>query len=184
TAANGNVTVATTVQPGPVVVNNNTLAYTFSGSPILGASSLVKNGSGTLTISNNNNFPAGAVINSGTVAFGNDAANSDGLGTNTITLNGGTLSMFDSPATAENVLWNLAVPNGATPTLNSDSRCNLYGSLTGNGTLNFTVTSTNTSLYGDWSPFTGRINVTGGGEFHVLNLSGYPNAAIALANTV
>src|SRR6185312_11004477 len=115
TAANGNVTVATTVQPGPVVVNNNTLAYTFSGSPILGASSLVKNGSGTLTISNNNNFPAGAVINSGTVAFGNDAANSDGLGTNTITLNGGTLSMFDSPATAENVLWNLAVPNGATP---------------------------------------------------------------------
>jgi len=91
--------------------------------------------------------------------------------------------MFDSPATSENVFWNLAVSNGATGTFNTDSRCNLYGSLTGSGTLNFNATSTNTSLYGDWSPFTGKINVNGG-EFRVLNLTGYPNTAIALANNV
>jgi autotransporter-associated beta strand protein len=184
TAASGNVVVTTTVQPGPVVVNNTTLAYTFSGSPILGASSLVKNGISTLTISNNNNFPAGAVINNGTVAFANDAANSAGLGTNTITLNGGTLSMYDNAATSENVIWNLAVPNGVTGTFNTDSRCDLYGSLTGGGTLNFNVTSTNTGLHGDWSPFTGKINVSGGGEFRVLNFTGYPSAALALANNV
>ncbi len=183
-AAGGNVVVTTTVQPGAVVVNNGAIAYTFSGSPILSASSLTKNGLGTLTISNNNNFAGGAFINNGAIILANDAANSDGLGTNAITLNGGTLSMFDSLATAENAIWNLAVPNSATGTFNSDSDCNLYGSLTGGGTLNFTVTSTNTSLYGDWSPFTGKINVTGGGEFRVLNFTGYPNAAIALANNV
>jgi autotransporter-associated beta strand protein len=184
TGASGNVTVATTVQPGNVVINNNTLAYIFSGSPILSAGSLAKNGTGTLTISNNNNFVGGAFINNGTIVFANDAANADGLGTNIILLNGGTLTMYDNAASSENAIWNLAVPNCETGTFNSDSRCDLLGSLTGNGALNFNVISTNTSLRGDWSPFTGKINVTGGGEFRVLNFSGYPNAAISLANNV
>ena len=92
--------------------------------------------------------------------------------------------MFDNSATANTATWNLIVPNSATGTLNTDSRSDLFGNLTGGGTLNFNVTSTNTSLYGDWSLFTGKINVTGGSEFRALNLSGYPNAAIALSNNV
>ena len=48
TSTNGNVTVATAVQPGTIVVNNNVLPYAFSGSPIAGSASLIKNGSGTL----------------------------------------------------------------------------------------------------------------------------------------
>src|SRR5262249_28919944 len=152
-STNGNVTVATTVQPGSLVVSNNALAYTFSGSSISGAGALIKNGVGTLTISNNNNFAGGAVINNRAVVFANDTANATGLGTNTITLNGGTLTMFDNAATANSATWNLLVPNGSVAAFNSDSRCDLRGGLAGSGTLNFNVTSTNTSLYGDWSPF-------------------------------
>ena len=47
--------------------------------------------------------PVGAFINNGTVIFANDTANSSGLGSGAITLNGGTLTMFDSPATANTV---------------------------------------------------------------------------------
>ncbi len=183
-STNGNVTVATTVQPGSIVISNNALAYAFSGSAIAGSSSLVKNGSGTLTISSGNSFTGGAFINNGTVIFANDTANSSGLGSGTITLNGGTLTMSDSPATANTVAWNLIVPPGANGSLNADSRCNFSGNLTGSGTLNLNVPGTQTALLGNWSAFTGKINVTGGGEFRVLNLTGYPGAAIALSNNV
>ena len=64
--------------------------------------------------------------------------------------------MFDSPATANTVAWNLFVPPGAYGSLNADSRCNLSGSLTGSGTLNFNVPGTQTALLGDWSAFTGK----------------------------
>ena len=184
TSTNGTVTITTAVQPGTVVVNNNVLPYVFSGSPIAGSASLIKNGSGTLTIGSSNSFTGGAIINNGTVLFANDTANSGGLSVGTITLNGGTLTMFDSAATANTAAWNLFVPSSSFGTLNTDSRCNLSGSLTGGGTLNFNVTGTQTSLVGDWSAFNGTINVTGGGEFRVLNFAGYPNATINLSNNV
>src|SRR6185503_9540318 len=48
-----NVNITTTVQPSIVTVNNNNLAYTFSGTgKISGPAPLVKQGTGTLTISN------------------------------------------------------------------------------------------------------------------------------------
>ena len=184
TSANGNVTIATIVQPGVIVVSNNALAYNFSGSPIVGGSSLIKYGSGTLTMSGSNSFSGGTVINGGAVLFPNDLANASGLGAGTITLNGGTLTMYDNNTTFNSATWNLLVPANTTGTLNSDSRCDLYGSLTGGGIFNFKTTSVRTSLYGDWSAFTGKINVTGGGEFRVLNFSGYPSAAINLSNNV
>lgn len=183
-AASGNVTIAATVQPGSIVVSNNVLAYAFSGSPIVGGTTLIKNGTGTLTISSSNSFSGGAFVNAGTVAFATDLANSNGLGSGTITLNGGTLTMLDSAATANNATWNLFVPTNAIGSFNSDSRCNLSGNLSGSGTLNFNVTGAQTALLGDWSAFTGRINVAGGGEFRVVNLAGYTNAAISLANNV
>jgi autotransporter-associated beta strand protein len=183
-STNGNVTVVGAVQPGSIVVSNSTTSYTFSGGNITGGSSLLKYGSGLLTVSSSNSFSGGAVINGGTIQFANDFANSNGLGTGTITLNGGTLSMYDNATTYNSSYWNVIVPTNATGTLNADSRCNLYGSLTGGGTLNFHVPYVRTSLCGDWSAFAGSINVTGGGEFRVLNFSGYPNAEISLSNNV
>ena len=99
-----------------------------------------------------------------------------------MTLNGGTLSMYDNVNTYNASYWNLIVPVNSTASWNTDSRCDLYGSLTGGGTLNFKVTYVRTSLYGDWSDFDGQINVNGGGEFRVLNFNGYTGAAINLSS--
>jgi autotransporter-associated beta strand protein len=135
-----------------------------------------------LTLGGSNSFSGGTFINGGTIYLSNDIANQFGLGAGAVTLNGGTLTMYDNAATFNSASWNMIVPINSTGTLNADSSCDLYGSLAGGGTLNFNVTSVGTSLYGDWSAFTGQINAFGAGEFRVLNFTGYPNAAINLAN--
>jgi autotransporter-associated beta strand protein len=79
------------------------------------------------------------------------------------------------------------VPTNATGTLNADSCCDLYGSLVGGGVFNLNVPYVRTTLYGDWSAFTGTINVnsdSSGGEFRVSNFSGYPGAVIVLSSNV
>lgn len=50
-ASSGSVTIARTVTPQSITVQNSTArAYTFSGAPIAGAASLVKSGNGSLTL--------------------------------------------------------------------------------------------------------------------------------------
>jgi len=183
-SANGSVTVSTTVQPGNLVVSNAATAYSINGSPITGSGSLLKYGGSSLTLGGSNSFSGGTIINGGTVVLASDLASTAALGTGTITLNGGTLTMFDSSATTNSASWNLIVPTNASGTLNADSRCDLYGGLAGSGSFNFKTTGTHTALYGDWSPFTGTINVSGGGEFQVLNTTGYPAATLNLSNNV
>ena len=183
-STNGNVVIAGAVQPGQVVVSNSVLNYSLGGGVLGGVGQLIKNGSGTLTLGGSNSFSGGTFINGGTIILSNDVANQFGLGTGAVTLSGGTLTMHDDAATANVAGWNVIVPANATGTLNADSRCDLFGSLTGGGTLNFSVPSVNTTLYGDWSAFTGMVNVMGDGDFRVNNSSGYPHAAIVLSNNV
>jgi autotransporter-associated beta strand protein len=184
TSTNGNVVISGVVQPTQIFVTNSILNYTLGGGVLGGAALLVKSGSGTLYLSGSNSFTGGTIINSGTVLLTNDTANQFGLGSGNVTLNGGTLTMYDNATTYNSSYWNLIVPTNSTGTFNTDSRCDLYGSLTGGGMLDFNVTFVRTSLYGDWSAFAGNIKVAGGGEFRVLNLSGYPNAALNLSNNV
>jgi len=68
TSSNGSVTLAGSLQPSSVTINNNLTAYTFSGAgQISGATSLLKSGMGTLTISNTNSYTGGTVISAGTI---------------------------------------------------------------------------------------------------------------------
>ena len=182
TSTNGNVVISGVVQPSQVTVTNSILNYSIGGGGIGGIGQLVKGGSGILTLGGSNSFSGGTSINGGAIYLSNDVANQFGLGSGSVTLNGGTLTMYDNVSTYNASYWNMIVPTNCTGTLNTDSRCDLYGSLTGGGTLNFSVTYVRTSLYGDWSAFTGNINVSGGGEFRVLNFTGYPNAAINLSD--
>jgi len=184
TSTNGSVVISGVVQPAQVLMTNSILNYAIGGGVLGGTAQLIKNGSGTLFLSGSNSFSGGTVINGGAVLLTNDAANQFGLGTGAVTLNAGTLTMYDNATTFNSASWNLVVPANATGTLNADSRCDLYGSLTGGGTLNLHVPYVRTSLYGDWSAFVGSINVTGGGEFRVLNFSGYPGVTISLSNNV
>lgn len=107
---------------------------------------------------------------------------------------------INAPGVPEASTFSLSVPAGQTGTFNADSRSDLYGTLTGGGTLNFNVPWTRTTLYADWSAFTGLINVGTdgfaepnggstvlGGDFRMgtaYNFPGFPLAAVSLGDKV
>jgi autotransporter-associated beta strand protein len=87
-ASSGSVTVTGTRIPASLNINNSTLNYTFSGTgKIGGATSLVKDGTGTLTLSESggDNFTGGIQVNNGTLILDNTNSITGGL-----TINGGT----------------------------------------------------------------------------------------------
>lgn len=185
-----------------------TANLTFSGSAIIGSGGLRKSGAGTLTFNVPNTYAGGTVLSNGVLALGANNANSDGAGgsglgaTNeVITFRGGILQLFGySGGTGNNysTLFNpLNVPAGETGTLrlfprgpgNTGANSGLRSSLTGAGTLNLVVNYVRDNLDGDWSAFTGTINVTpkpsgSGDEMRINNAFGYANAAIFLNDGV
>ena len=151
---------------------------TLSGT-ISGPNGVTYLGSGPVTLTASNSYTGSTLIQNATVNLANDIANQYAFGAGAITLDQGTLNMYDNRNTYNSASWNLVVPAGSTGTLNADSRCYLYGSLTGGGTLNFYPPYVRTELDGDWSGFTGQINVTGS-DFRVNNTYGYGNAWLNL----
>ena len=86
----GNFTVNndSTVTPSAVVINNANANYTFAGSgAIAGATALTKTGTGSLTMASANTYSGGTVVSNGTFVL----ANSAGLGTGTLDIEGGSL---------------------------------------------------------------------------------------------
>ena len=113
----GSVTIAGTVRPLSILVNNNTVPYTFSGpGTIAGTTSLVKSGTGLLVIGVNCTYTGATVINGGTLQMatipvplihlamngtgsinnGDPIADSSGHGFNA-TMNGGGGASYVSP---------------------------------------------------------------------------------------
>ena len=87
TALGGNVNLTTTLIPGFITMNNNTLPYTFTGSgKLTGTMSLDVSTGGKLTIANSgsNDFTGPIRINSGTLQVGNGGAEGN-LGSGAIT---------------------------------------------------------------------------------------------------
>lgn len=66
------------VEPGSVVFNNNSKAYTLTGGPINGPTSLVLSGSGIVTLDNSNNFTGGTDVEAGTLILAGPAALEEG----------------------------------------------------------------------------------------------------------
>ncbi|MEO5712743.1 MAG: autotransporter-associated beta strand repeat-containing protein [Luteolibacter sp.] len=182
------IAIPTPVTPRSTLVNNTTRAFTLAAG--LNGGSLTKSGTNTLTLSGANTFGGGLTLNAGTIALGTEAANANGLGTGTVTMNAGVISMRDDISTYNDFNANLVVPSGSTARLNADGRVDMYGTLGGAGTLNFYVPWIRTTLYNDWSAFTGTINVitdADGGDFRMGTNYGYPgfaNAALVLADKV
>ncbi len=167
-------------------VYNAAAQLTIAGQ-ITGSGALRKLGAGGLALTASNSYSGGTILDGGQISLGGDLANRYGLGTGTVTFNGGTLSMYNDTASYNSAYWNMVVPANATGTLLADGRCNLYGSLTGAGTLNFYTPYVRTELDGNWSAFTGRINVSAdsdGGDFRVNNTYGYANASVWLGDRV
>ena len=185
-----NVPVSLTggLQPASILVSA-AKNYTFGGAGALaGAGSLSKSGTGLLTINTTNSHSGGTVIASGTLVAGNIGANSAAWGTGPVTFMGGTVQ-FNGYGGSTGTGWGgmtnrLNVPAGQMGTLLLPPRWG-YSSpftspLTGGGTLNVTVDYIRDYFSGDWSAFSGQINVSprsGTGDFRIDNTGGYVNAA-------
>jgi autotransporter-associated beta strand protein len=148
-------------------------------------------------LNNTNYYSGGTIISNSSIIVPNGAANivnNGAWGTGPITLMGGT-AQLNGYAGNNGFYWgvlsnDLAVPSGQTGTLLCPARIagsGLSGKLTGGGTLNVTVDYVRGLLSGDWSAFTGQINVSprsGTGDFRINNAYGYANAAIYLNSGV
>ena len=190
------ISVANAPQPA-LVIFNASRNYTLSGTgSISGTNQLIKMGSGTLTIDNTNLYSGGTIISNSTVLCGTTNANNTGWGMGSIILMGGTVQ-FDGYGGANGVPgWagctnTINVPSGKTGTLLLPPRFGysspFTSALTGGGTLNLTIDYVRDYFSGNWSAFTGRINVTprsGTADFRIDNSAGYANAAIFLNNGV
>ena len=153
---------------------------------IVGAGALQKLGPGTLALTGSNSYSGGTLISAGTVSLGGVIANQRALGTGLVTISNAALRMYDDDDNWETCTWNLNVPAGSTSTIYGDRRCTLTGSLIGGGTLNFYVPYVRTEFNGNWSAFTGLLNITtdsDGGEFRILNTTGYGNCVVNLTTT-
>ena len=154
---------------------------------VSGSGSLTKSGAGTLILATANTHSGGTFLQAGTLVLASDTSNTSGLGSGGITLQGGILRMYDNILTYNTSAWPMSVPAGASARFETDGRCFLTGNLTGSGTLDFNTPYVRTELNGNWSAFTGTINVTtdaDGGELRINNAYGYANATVNLATLV
>jgi autotransporter-associated beta strand protein len=88
-------------QPNSLTISNVTKAYSFSGAGIGGPATLVKRGTGTLTVVNNNNNTGGTQIQGGTVQVGDGAT--DGAITAPILDNGALVFNVASSSAATDI---------------------------------------------------------------------------------
>ncbi|MBU6223035.1 MAG: autotransporter-associated beta strand repeat-containing protein, partial [Planctomycetes bacterium] len=157
-----------------------TLSGVVSGTGVLN-----KTGAGTLALSGSNSF-AGSVLSAGTVSLGGVA--NTGIGTGSVTFQGGVLNSnaaggSDPGGGGYGFSNNFIVATGQKGTINLPFRGNNTGSLTGSGTFNVNVHGTRDDFAGNWSSFTGQINVgtmTGAGDFRLNTTSGFGTAAVNL----
>lgn len=137
---------------------------------VSGAATLVKLGGGSLAFNvSSNTYTGGTIIGGGSVYIGSVANGHAGTGAVTLT-NNGKIVMFSGenavdPGGAGGSFSNaFVVPAGETGTIWGSWRMTgaaaLGGPLTGGGTLNFRVNGIRCEIAGNWSAFTGQINVT------------------------
>jgi autotransporter-associated beta strand protein len=132
---------------------------TFNGDirDSVGTLTIVKDGSGTLTLGGANTFSGGVILDGGAL----NLTNLSGAGVGTITLNNGEL--LDSGY----ITNNLDVPAGhiANVVFQDNNYATLgggsvnTGTLTGGGTLNIDAYYVRNLIGGDWSSFTGTVNL-------------------------
>lgn len=119
-AAGGSVYVVGKLTPATVTFNNSSLDYnlvpvnsTPNENEITGGTSLVKSGTGLVTLTNTNSYTGGTTINGGTLSFVNGALGTYG----NITMNGGTLK-WESGNT-QDISRRLFLVDGKTSTLDT-----------------------------------------------------------------
>lgn len=143
---------------------------------------LEKTGAGKLILAGLNTHDK-LTIRTGSVALLNEETNPG----KTVVFEGGTLESYNNNYTYSTWKWNLVVPEAKSGTIYMDGRAYYTGSLTGGGILDVYIPFVRTDFRGNWSAFSGTINVGvsgSSGEFRIDNDFGYPNATIHLNDGV
>jgi len=158
TASNFSPVLSGVLSPGSVTFNNSlSHAYALSGTGgIAGMTSVVKNGTGTITLSTANSYTGGTIINAGLVQV--NSAASLGAASGDVTMNGGMLEATASQTTSRNFKLGgssskIEVDSGAVVTINgtiADGASVGTLNLEGAGTLSLTAANT----------FTGGTNIS------------------------
>ncbi len=134
--------------------NNNT---TISTGVISGSGIVSKSGSGILTLSGTNTHTGGTTVSAGTLAIGNNS----GLGTGTLTINGGSLDASGADRTITNAVT-ISNDFGFTGTYNLTQNT---GGIALTGAAVITVTANNLTLNGVIANSgTGNVTVTSTGN--------------------
>lgn len=162
-----------TLTPGTSMVTNHPFILNMNGGTINTESgvtltlngmisgtgnTLTKTGDGTLVLAPTAGY--GSLIVDDGVVNATESNNLHGYPA-TIILNGGTLYDPDNIYTYSTNNANINVPEGALASWYMDERCNYKGTLTGSGTLNVYATGPRMEEDGDWSGFTGNLNIAG-----------------------
>lgn len=166
------VNLAEAVMPG-VIEFDSPLNHTIGGAgSISGSASLVKKGTGTLTLTSANTYTGGTTIRSGTLAITNASA----LGTGTVTLDGGR---WETGALTPNN----AIAVTADSTISGGSPSGLHGikAVSGSGILTLEANSV-FDLKGGMNSFTGIVRITGTSNVRFNGSTGSTAATFDLGN--
>lgn len=162
-----------TLAGGTPTITTNTNATISSA--IGGTAGLTKEGAGTLVLfSATSNYSGGTILNAGILSIAADSnpttanatVTAGPLGTGTLTLNGGTLNVFNT-GIGNRFIANAIAVTGTTALTTAGFNLNLNGPISGSGTLNSSVASL--WLQGDNSAFAGTFNLSGGANFSNAN---------------
>ncbi|MEY4386508.1 MAG: hypothetical protein RLY20_1791, partial [Verrucomicrobiota bacterium] len=175
------INITTTVSPGTMNVNA-AKDYIFGGSGLLsGSMQLVKDGVGSLTLSNANTFSGGIALNSGMLTL---AGTNIVSGSGTITMNGGamTLAAPGGPALYVNPI-DVAVPSTIVTLGSGNNNQGLNGAITGNQPLYINTGSGGTLSMRSGSSLSGyssTLTLNGGGFFRWQGGTGSSSTAFDL----
>jgi fibronectin-binding autotransporter adhesin len=161
-----------------------------------GKLALTKIGIGTLTLQPGglgSTYSGGTVISNGVISGGTSTtANPTMVGAGPVLFFGGTLTLagFTGSTTPDYGIFAnlLIVPANQTGTVDGTCRGGFSSTLTGSGTFNYVARYVRGDVNGNWSAFTGTINVTSqsgtADDFRVNNAAGWPAAKMSLGTGV
>lgn len=156
------VNIVGSVLPSGISVNS-AKDYTFSGAGSIGGSpSLVKSGSGTLTISNTNSFTGPVTVNGGTVAAASiaNSGSPSALGAGgSLNIGAGTLRLTGSSATSDRSV-SITDTASTVEVTSAGSTIGITGVVNGSGTLN--KTGAGTLALSGVNTYTGPTDVSAG----------------------
>jgi autotransporter-associated beta strand protein len=166
-AANPTVTLSGTISPSSVTVNaDSPTNYTLTGGQIAGGASLIKKGSGTLTLNQASTYSGGTVISNGVLKAGiANAISSTGAG-NVSLVNPGVLDLNAFSVSINGLSGNGTVDtvSGGSPVLtigNNDASSTFSGVLQNtSGALSLTKVGAGTATLSGANTFSGSTTVS------------------------